>query len=94
MDDQGHARGVALGAGIALALAMIPGGAMAQEPVPEGAMTELGEPEGDVEVLAWPGYVEDGSQRPERGLGHWFRGRDRLRRGRHHRLTRQTRCSP
>ncbi len=57
-------RGVALGAGIALALAMIPGGAMAQEPVPEGAMTELGEPEGVVEVLAWPYYVEDGSNDP------------------------------
>jgi putative spermidine/putrescine transport system substrate-binding protein len=57
-------RGVAFGAGIALALAMIPGGAMAQEPVPEGAMTELGEPEGVVEVLAWPYYVEDGSNDP------------------------------
>jgi putative spermidine/putrescine transport system substrate-binding protein len=57
-------RGVALGAGIALALAMVPGSIAAQAEVPEGALAELGEPEGAVEVLAWPYYVEDGSNDP------------------------------
>jgi putative spermidine/putrescine transport system substrate-binding protein len=28
------------------------------------AVSELGEPEGEVNVLAWPGYVEDGSNDP------------------------------
>lgn len=31
----------------------------------EEAMTELGEMEGQVSILAWPGYVEDGSNDPE-----------------------------
>jgi putative spermidine/putrescine transport system substrate-binding protein len=39
--------------------------ALAQDlPVPEGALTELGEPEGEVNVIAWGGYVEDGSTDP------------------------------
>jgi putative spermidine/putrescine transport system substrate-binding protein len=29
-----------------------------------GTVTELGEPEGEVSLLAWPGYVEDGSNDP------------------------------
>ena len=29
------------------------------------APSELGEPEGQVSILAWPGYVEDGSNDPE-----------------------------
>jgi putative spermidine/putrescine transport system substrate-binding protein len=58
-------RGVALGASVALALAVLPAGALAQEPVPEGALTELGEPEGVVNVVAWPYYVEDGSNDPK-----------------------------
>ena len=33
-------------------------------PVPEGAPTELGEGEGEVNVVAWAGYVEDGSNDP------------------------------
>ncbi|WP_109508063.1 extracellular solute-binding protein [Nocardioides speluncae] len=31
----------------------------------EEAITELGENEGQVSILAWPGYVEDGSNDPE-----------------------------
>jgi putative spermidine/putrescine transport system substrate-binding protein len=39
--------------------------ALAQDaPVPDGALTALGEPEGSVEVVAWAGYVEDGSNDP------------------------------
>jgi putative spermidine/putrescine transport system substrate-binding protein len=34
-------------------------------PVPEGALTEIGEPEGSVEIVAWAGYVEDGSNDPD-----------------------------
>jgi putative spermidine/putrescine transport system substrate-binding protein len=33
-------------------------------PVPSGALTELGEGEGQVNVIAWAGYVEDGSNDP------------------------------
>ncbi len=32
---------------------------------PEGALTELGEGEGEVNLIAWAGYVEDGSTDPE-----------------------------
>ena len=32
--------------------------------VPEGAMTELGAGEGEVNLIAWAGYVEDGSTDP------------------------------
>ncbi len=31
----------------------------------DGAITELGDNEGQVSILAWPGYVEDGSNDPE-----------------------------
>jgi putative spermidine/putrescine transport system substrate-binding protein len=34
-------------------------------PVPEGAPAELGEGEGEVDLIAWAGYVEDGSTDPE-----------------------------
>ena len=56
---------VALGVGFALVVAAAPV-ALAQEelPVPEGALTELGEGEGSLEVVAWAGYVEDGSNDP------------------------------
>jgi putative spermidine/putrescine transport system substrate-binding protein len=37
----------------------------ASYPVPEGAMTELGAGEGALEVVAWAGYVEDGSNSPD-----------------------------
>jgi putative spermidine/putrescine transport system substrate-binding protein len=60
-------RGLAFGASLALAVAMVPGAVVAQGelPVPEGAMTELGEPEGQVNIVAWAGYVEDGSNSPD-----------------------------
>lgn len=57
-------RTLALGAGIALALASIAPGAAFAADVPEGALTELGAGEGSVEVIAWAGYVEDGSNDP------------------------------
>ncbi|MBJ7433658.1 MAG: spermidine/putrescine ABC transporter substrate-binding protein, partial [Microbacteriaceae bacterium] len=38
------------------------GGSTAEGPT---ALTELGEPEGAVSILAWPGYVEDGTNYPE-----------------------------
>ena len=37
--------------------------------------TELGEGEGQVNLIAWAGYVEDGSTDPGRRLGHPVRGR-------------------
>ncbi len=40
------------------------GSAPAGGDVPEGAMTELGEGEGEVNLIAWAGYVEDGSTDP------------------------------
>jgi putative spermidine/putrescine transport system substrate-binding protein len=54
-----------LGVCLALTMAATPA-VLAQEelPVPEGALTELGEGEGAVEVVAWAGYVEDGSNDP------------------------------
>ena len=44
-----------------LALAGIAPGMAVAADVPEGALTELGAGEGSVEVIAWAGYVEDGS---------------------------------
>jgi putative spermidine/putrescine transport system substrate-binding protein len=38
------------------------GGSTAEGPA---ALTELGDPEGAVSILAWPGYVEDGTNYPE-----------------------------
>ncbi|MET0715269.1 MAG: ABC transporter substrate-binding protein [Mycetocola sp.] len=40
-------------------------GTSSGSPEPTSAATELGEPEGQVSILAWPGYVEDGSNDPE-----------------------------
>jgi len=37
------------------------GGSTAAGPT---ALTELGDPEGAVSILAWPGYVEDGTNDP------------------------------
>ena len=42
------------------------------------ALTELGRAEGQVNLVAWAGYVEDGTHRPGRRLGHGVRGGDRL----------------
>ncbi len=57
-------RTLGLGAGVALTVAaIVPALAVAQD-VPEGALTELGAGEGEVNVVAWPGYVEDGSNDP------------------------------
>lgn len=57
-------RTLSAGVGLTLALAAIaPGAALAQD-VPEGAMTEIGAPEGALEIVAWAGYVEDGSNDP------------------------------
>ena len=62
---------VAAGAAVALALTACGGGstggttAVATQggftPPKLAALDKLGEPEGEVNVLAWPGYVEDGS---------------------------------
>ncbi len=45
----------------------------------EDAQTELGEGEGEVNLVAWAGYVEDGSTDPGRRLGDRLREGDRLR---------------
>ena len=37
-------------------------------------LEELGEMEGEVNILAWPGYAEDGTHRQGRGLGDAVRG--------------------
>jgi putative spermidine/putrescine transport system substrate-binding protein len=68
----GHSRrrqGVAA-AGFAVVVGLMPGVTAAQSPaasypVPEGAMTELGAGEEALEVVAWAGYVEDGSNNPD-----------------------------
>jgi putative spermidine/putrescine transport system substrate-binding protein len=57
-------RTLGLGAGVALTVAaIVPALAVAQD-APAGSMTELGAAEGEVNVVAWPGYVEDGSNDP------------------------------
>jgi putative spermidine/putrescine transport system substrate-binding protein len=58
-------RWAALGVALALTVGATPV-VLAQDemPVPEGALTELGEGEGALEVVAWAGYVEDGSNDP------------------------------
>ncbi len=58
-------RALGMGAGLALtAAALVPALTVAQD-VPAGALTELGPGEGQVNVVAWPGYVEDGSTSPD-----------------------------
>jgi putative spermidine/putrescine transport system substrate-binding protein len=60
---RGATLGVAIGS-IAL-LTLTACGTTSGEPAATGdAATELGEPEGQVTILAWPGYVEDGSNDP------------------------------
>ena len=63
--SRSHRTWLAAGMSLALALAAAPA-VLAQEglPVPDGALAELGEGEGSVEVVAWAGYVEDGSNDP------------------------------
>ncbi|MFO1539966.1 MAG: ABC transporter substrate-binding protein [Chloroflexota bacterium] len=58
------ARTLALGAGLTLAAAALTPGLVMGQDVPEGAMTEIGPGEGSVEIIAWAGYVEDGSNDP------------------------------
>ena len=41
-------------------------------------LEEVGEGEGEVNILAWPGYAEDGSTDPAVRLGDAVRGEDRL----------------
>jgi len=57
-------RTLSAGVGLTLALAAIAPGATLAQDVPEGAMTEIGAPEGALEIVAWAGYVEDGSNDP------------------------------
>ena len=60
---RGATVGVAIGS-IAL-LTLTACGTTSGEPAATGdAVTELGETEGQVSILAWPGYVEDGSNDP------------------------------
>jgi putative spermidine/putrescine transport system substrate-binding protein len=54
----------AVGLAVVLSLAATPVVLAQDLPVPEGALTEIGEPEGSVEIVAWAGYVEDGSNDP------------------------------
>ena len=51
-------------AGVAALVAAACGGGASGTPAPSLA-TEIGEGEGSVKVLAWPGYVEDGSTSPD-----------------------------
>ncbi len=64
--ERSHRSWLALGMGLALALSTAPA-VLAQDElaVPDGALTELGEGEGSVEIVAWGGYVEDGSNNPD-----------------------------
>jgi putative spermidine/putrescine transport system substrate-binding protein len=53
----------ALGACLVLVLGVAPGPAVAQDA--PSMPTEVGEGEGSISILAWPGYVEDGSTSPD-----------------------------
>jgi putative spermidine/putrescine transport system substrate-binding protein len=55
--------GIAIGS-IALLTLTACGTTSGEPAATEEAMTELGEAEGQVSILAWPGYVEDGSNDP------------------------------
>lgn len=61
MDHTRRRTGV-VAAGVAMVIGLMPGAAVAQAPA--GALTELGPGEGSLEVIAWAGYVEDGSNDP------------------------------
>ena len=54
-------------AGIAVASIVVLAGCGTGGDAPDTAnmLTELGEYEGQVSILAWPGYVEDGTNYPE-----------------------------
>jgi len=58
-------RTLGVGASVALVVAGLVPAVTAAQDVPEGALTELGAGEGEVNVIAWPGYVEDGSTSPD-----------------------------
>jgi putative spermidine/putrescine transport system substrate-binding protein len=59
-------RVLAVAAATVFAVAACSGGAPASEAPSGPAMpTEIGEGEGQVKVLAWPGYVEDGTTSPD-----------------------------
>ena len=58
-----HRRILAL-AGVAAIVAAACGGGASSSPAPS-MMTAIGDGEGSVSVLAWPGYVEDGSTSPD-----------------------------
>jgi putative spermidine/putrescine transport system substrate-binding protein len=57
----GSRRSIAAGIGLVTAIGLAPGLTIAQDPA---LPTEIGPGEGAVSVLAWPGYVEDGSFDP------------------------------
>ena len=58
-----HRRILAL-TGVAAIVAAACGGGASSSPAPS-MMTAIGDGEGSVKVLAWPGYVEDGSTSPD-----------------------------
>jgi putative spermidine/putrescine transport system substrate-binding protein len=58
-----HSRILAMAGAVALIAAACGGGASGT-PAPS-MITEIGKGEGQVKVLAWPGYVEDGSTSPD-----------------------------
>ncbi|MEI5583506.1 MULTISPECIES: ABC transporter substrate-binding protein [unclassified Agromyces] len=60
---RGATVGLAIGS-IALLTLTACGTTSGEPAATEDAATELGEPEGQVSILAWPGYVEDGSNDP------------------------------
>jgi putative spermidine/putrescine transport system substrate-binding protein len=59
-----HRRFLALAATAVLAIAACSGGTASGSPAPS-TISEIGEGEGQVTVLAWPGYVEDGTTSPD-----------------------------
>ena len=59
--------GVAAAAALALAGCGTTGGGSAT-PAPQAVKSEIGQGEGQLSILAWPGYVEDGSNDP---AGDW-----------------------
>jgi spermidine/putrescine-binding protein len=60
---RGATIGIAIGS-IALLTLTACGTSSGEPAATEDAATELGEPEGQVSLLAWPGYVEDGTNDP------------------------------
>jgi putative spermidine/putrescine transport system substrate-binding protein len=60
-----HRRFLAVTAAAALAIAACSGGGGASGSPAPSTISEVGEGEGQVSVLAWPGYVEDGTTSPD-----------------------------